>query len=255
MLPISCTYGQAVVPEPETSWRSSRRACSAGAPETSQRSSRRASTAGAADGASCTRVCPDRPPWLVGTQGTDALAQQSLTGEGSDGLDRLPSPGSEHERTNVATGRFRAAGATWTRGNHCSRTVAREEGIGMRGDCYNRQPGRSAAWQSRFYLGSVYSYLRSRRRPPFCIDRRNENQAYTRAFIAIQPWLAEPLFLRPLQELNGWTYHHRHHRQHRARPSEAELRSTHRQRKVGLARPSDSCSGRWAQILRTDLPL
>ena len=150
-------------------------------------------------------------------------------------------------RTNAIPAALGRVGIAWTRGS-CFRTAAHARRRGML-----QLPARKVCSVAcLLLLRGLYSHLRSTR-TSLCIDhRRKKNKAYKRAFIAIQPWLAEPLFLRPLQESNGWTCLHR--RQHRARPSGAVLTSAHLPQKVGLARPNGSGSGRWAQILRKGLP-
>ena len=89
---------------------------------------------------------------------------------------------------------------------------------------------------------------------PFASIEKLKSGLRKRAFIAIQPWLAEPLFLRPLRE--EWTHLHRHHHQRRVRRSGAERKSTRpHQLEDGLARPSDLRNGRWVRIHLKDPPL
>ena len=209
MLPVCrSTDGQTVVPEPETSWRSSRRACSANAPETSRRSSRRAmrdmgvgcgrrSRAAAHPTTGCHRRSRAAVhPGPIGGR-SDALGRQIahrgrlIVGVAADGTSARGDPTSA---TAAAYDEWRGSRRSLQPAGSAHEDPVswqgcegwRSDALGRllhgglvvvavgRGDWHNRQPGGSAAWQSQIYSGSVHSYLRPRHRPPFCSDRRNK---------------------------------------------------------------------------------
>ena len=168
MQPISCTYGQAVIPEPEPSWRSSRRTCSASAAETSQRSSRRASAAGAASDAHGGGNALERRTHGRREGGCRAH-------DGGNALERRTHSDAPEtsQRSSRRASAARCGGNALERRTHGGResgcrdheggnALERRTHGGMRGDWHNRQPGGSAAWQSQFYLGSVHSYFSSK---------------------------------------------------------------------------------------------
>ena len=132
------------------------------------------------------RVCPGI--WVsrvAGTQGSHALEQVTLTGEGRrsrtvalPGSHRRSSSSDDASCERVCPGWSRSTG---TQGSHAleqvsptgegrrSRTVALpgSEHEGARDDgCHNLQSGGPEAWHSGFYLRSVCSHFSSRTRPP-----------------------------------------------------------------------------------------
>ena len=170
------------------------------------------------------RVRPGR--WVstaAGTQGTDALGRQSPTGEGSDVLGRLPSPGS-HQHSRQEQWRSRLCSSNSEEASReleerespglCRRTAAGTQGTDALGrqspagegsDVLGRLPSPESSDESErerdcqtvtyFIERSFCSYSVQTERISLSDSSKREIAIRTRSFISIQPYIHIYIYL------------------------------------------------------------